>query len=81
MCDATALKSRGRHRGKSMFEISIVLLGILLSATIVVAVECYRRLLKAREEYEKAKNGLEKIIFNPDEYEVKLKEVTDNLNI
>jgi chromosome segregation ATPase len=45
-------------------EILLVLVGILLSVTVTFAVEYYRQLHRARDEYEKARDAVEDIVLS-----------------
>lgn len=47
-----------------MDELVLVLAGFLAAATIVVAVEYYKQLRKARKEYEKAKAAVDHIVLS-----------------
>ena len=47
-----------------MDELTLVLVGFLAAATIVVAVEYYKQLRKAQKEYEKAKAAVDDIVLS-----------------
>jgi predicted transcriptional regulator len=47
-----------------MVEIMLALLGVLLSVTIVAAVEYYKRLRQAQREYEKARDSVEDVVLS-----------------
>ena len=47
-----------------MIDIMLVLLGILLTATIVAAVEYYKQLRRAQKEYERARDAVEDIVLS-----------------
>ena len=47
-----------------MVEIMLALLGVLLSVTIVAAVEYYKRLGQAQREYEKARDSVEDVVLS-----------------
>ena len=47
-----------------MDELTLVLVGFLAAATIVVATEYYRQLRKAQKEYEKAKAAVDDIVLS-----------------
>ena len=49
---------------KSVIEILLTLIGVLLAATIVASVEYYRQIRKAQKEYEKARDAVEDIVLS-----------------
>jgi DNA-binding MarR family transcriptional regulator len=47
-----------------MFDVTLVLTGILLTVTAVAAAEYYRQLRRAQKEYEKARDAIDDIILS-----------------
>jgi DNA-binding MarR family transcriptional regulator len=68
MCDATVkitVKSRLNHKGEKItVDLAPILVGVMLIATTVAAVEYYRQVRKAQKEYEKARDFVEDIVLS-----------------
>ncbi len=47
-----------------MIDVMLALLGVLLSATVVAAVEYYKQLRRAQREYEKARDSVEDVVLS-----------------
>jgi DNA-binding MarR family transcriptional regulator len=63
---------------KSVIEILLTLIGVLLAATIVASVEYYRQIRKAQKEYEKARDAVEDIVLS---FNRELKREADRLEL
>jgi len=61
-----------------MIEILLLLMGVLLSTTIVASIEYYRHIQKAKKEYEKARETVEDIVLS---FNRELKREADNLEL
>ena len=63
---------------KSVIEILLTLIGVLLAATIGASVEYYRQIRKAQKEYEKARDAVEDIVLS---FNRELKREADRLEL
>jgi chromosome segregation ATPase len=63
---------------KSVIEILLTLIGVLLAATIIASVEYYRQIRKAQKEYEKARDAVEDIVLS---FNRELKREADRLEL
>lgn len=63
---------------KSVIEILLTLVGVLLVATIGASVEYYRQIRKAQKEYEKARDAVEDIVLS---FNRELKREADRLEL
>lgn len=61
-----------------MIEVLLMLIGVLLTATIVASIEYYRHVRKAQKEYEKAREALEDIVLS---FNRELKREADRLEL
>jgi chromosome segregation ATPase len=72
MCDAISKITRshgcvtGKSQGKSMIDLTPVILIILLGVTAVAAYQYYRHIKRANKEYEKARDFVEDIVLSFD---------------
>jgi DNA-binding MarR family transcriptional regulator len=64
--------------GNSVIEVSLMLIGVLLAATIGASVEYYRQIRKAQKEYEKAREAVEDIVMS---FNRELKREADRLEL
>jgi chromosome segregation ATPase len=63
---------------KSVIEILLTLIGVLLATTIVASIEYYRQIRKAQKEYEKAREAVEDIVLS---FNRELKREADRLEL
>jgi DNA-binding MarR family transcriptional regulator len=61
-----------------VIEVLLMLIGVLLTATVVASVEYYRHVRKAQKEYEKAREALEDIVLS---FNRELKREADRLEL